>query len=154
MGAAAPRAAHIVLCRNLAFTYFDDAHQRRVLDGIAARLPAGGFLVVGVHESLPDAAGFARIAERLPIYVRTQAPAAMTCENPPVTSGGAPPAPPGVRRATRPAAARSNAVRCRDLRPPARSFTPHIRAMGQPNYAHAPAASRRTMRRTRRRLTP
>jgi len=65
----------LVLCRNLAFTYFDDALQRRVLDGISARVPAGGFLVTGVHESLPDGAAFARIAARLPIYVRTQAPA-------------------------------------------------------------------------------
>ncbi len=65
---------HVMLCRNLAFTYFDDALQRRVLDGIASRVPAGGFLVLGIHERLPEGAAFARFAGRLPIYVRTKAP--------------------------------------------------------------------------------
>ncbi|MEE9609057.1 MAG: CheR family methyltransferase [Myxococcota bacterium] len=47
---------HLVLCRNLAFTYFDASLQRAVLRRIAGRLVPGGALVVGVHESLPDAA--------------------------------------------------------------------------------------------------
>lgn len=47
----------VVLCRNLAFTYFDLAGQRAVLAGIAARLAPGGCLVVGAHESLPEPAG-------------------------------------------------------------------------------------------------
>ena len=41
-------------CRNLAFTYFDPAHQRAVLEGLVARLLPGGALVVGSHESLPE----------------------------------------------------------------------------------------------------
>ncbi len=60
----------LVLCRNLAFTYFADELQRRVLDGIAARLEPEGFLVVGAHESLPEGSSFAPAAGRLPIYAR------------------------------------------------------------------------------------
>jgi chemotaxis protein methyltransferase CheR len=43
----------LVLCRNLAFTYFDEDGQREVLRGIDERMVAGGYLVVGAHESLP-----------------------------------------------------------------------------------------------------
>jgi chemotaxis protein methyltransferase CheR len=49
-------AFRLVLCRNLAFTYFDPAGQRRMLEGLAARLPSGGYLVIGAHESLPSPA--------------------------------------------------------------------------------------------------
>jgi chemotaxis protein methyltransferase CheR len=48
-----PGQFDLILCRNVAFTYFSDAVQRRVLDRIAERLRAGGFLVIGRHESLP-----------------------------------------------------------------------------------------------------
>jgi chemotaxis protein methyltransferase CheR len=44
---------HLVLCRNLAFMYFDDALQHSVLAGIAGRLGPGGVLVIGRHETLP-----------------------------------------------------------------------------------------------------
>ncbi|MHC4818981.1 MAG: CheR family methyltransferase [Planctomycetota bacterium] len=44
---------HLVLCRNLAFMYFDEGLQREVLARIAARLAPGGVLVIGPHESLP-----------------------------------------------------------------------------------------------------
>jgi chemotaxis protein methyltransferase CheR len=43
----------LVLCRNLAFTYFDDALQREVAARIADALVGGGSLVLGLHESLP-----------------------------------------------------------------------------------------------------
>ena len=43
----------LVLCRNLAFTYFDEQGQREVLRGIDERLVAGGYLVLGADESLP-----------------------------------------------------------------------------------------------------
>jgi chemotaxis protein methyltransferase CheR len=46
---------HLVLCRNLAFTYFEPALQQDVLARIGERLFPGGALVIGVHESLPDA---------------------------------------------------------------------------------------------------
>lgn len=47
----------LVLCRNLAFTYFDAELQRRTLTRLADRLVAGGFLVIGSYESLPPDQG-------------------------------------------------------------------------------------------------
>jgi chemotaxis protein methyltransferase CheR len=44
---------HLVLCRNLVFTYFDTDLQVRLLGGILDRVLPGGFLVVGAHEGLP-----------------------------------------------------------------------------------------------------
>lgn len=44
----------IILCRNLVFSYFDDALQRRVLEKMQKRLKAGGYLLIGTHESLPE----------------------------------------------------------------------------------------------------
>lgn len=50
---------HLILCRNLAFTYFDKALQRDVLTRMHDKLMEGGVLVVGAHETLPaGAAGF------------------------------------------------------------------------------------------------
>jgi chemotaxis protein methyltransferase CheR len=43
----------LVLCRNAAFTYFDDAPRRAVLTRLAGALRAGGALVIGLHETLP-----------------------------------------------------------------------------------------------------
>lgn len=43
----------LILCRNLAFTYFADAIQREVLAGLLQRLEVGGYLVIGSHEQLP-----------------------------------------------------------------------------------------------------
>jgi chemotaxis protein methyltransferase CheR len=44
----------LVLCRNVAFTYFDDAVQRATLRRIASVMTPGGALVIGAHEALPD----------------------------------------------------------------------------------------------------
>lgn len=44
---------HLVLCRNLAFTYFEPALQQEVLARISGRLFPGGAFVTGIHESLP-----------------------------------------------------------------------------------------------------
>ncbi|MCL5669528.1 MAG: chemotaxis protein CheR [Gammaproteobacteria bacterium] len=44
----------LILCRNAAFTYFDEALQQEVLQGFYERLPAGGILVLGRHEALPQ----------------------------------------------------------------------------------------------------
>lgn len=63
----------LILCRNLAFTYFDEPSQRHILDRLKERLYMGGFLVLGMHEALPpDSGGFNRIARGLPIYRREQ----------------------------------------------------------------------------------
>ena len=49
----------LVLCRNLAFTYFDEAEQRRTLRRIARRLVPDGVLAAGARERLPaDTGGF------------------------------------------------------------------------------------------------
>ena len=44
----------LILCRNLAFTYFEPALQREILLGISQRLFLGGILLIGKEESLPD----------------------------------------------------------------------------------------------------
>lgn len=49
----------LVLCRNLAFTYFAPAQQRLTCETIAAALRPGAALIVGSHERLPaDVTGF------------------------------------------------------------------------------------------------
>ncbi len=45
---------HLVLCRNLAFTYFDQPLQRSVLRRMIERILPGGVLVIGKQESLPE----------------------------------------------------------------------------------------------------
>ncbi len=58
----------LILCRNLAFTYFAEPLQRAVLERIDRRLRAGGYLVIGSHERLPDdAPGYAPL-DGLPVY--------------------------------------------------------------------------------------
>ena len=43
----------LVACRNLAFSYFDEAGQRQTLQTIADRLIPGGVLAIGLREKLP-----------------------------------------------------------------------------------------------------
>jgi chemotaxis protein methyltransferase CheR len=52
----------IVLCRNVAFTYFSEARQRDVARRIRTRLRPGGFLVVGSHERVPAGSGFSPLS--------------------------------------------------------------------------------------------
>jgi chemotaxis protein methyltransferase CheR len=47
-------AFDLVLCRNLAFTYFADEVQLRVAGSFARSLRPGGALVVGTHETPPE----------------------------------------------------------------------------------------------------
>jgi chemotaxis protein methyltransferase CheR len=58
----------LVLCRNLAFTYFSEPVQREVLARIAERVRADGFLVIGTHESLPCGMHFVPSAAAPSIY--------------------------------------------------------------------------------------
>jgi chemotaxis protein methyltransferase CheR len=44
----------LILCRNLAFTYFDEMLQAKVLEQILKRLVQGGVLVTGANERLPE----------------------------------------------------------------------------------------------------
>lgn len=48
---------YLILCRNLAFTYFEDRLQRHVLAAIRAHLAPDGVLVIGATESLPESVG-------------------------------------------------------------------------------------------------
>jgi chemotaxis protein methyltransferase CheR len=49
----------LILCRNLAFTYFVDALQHDILMRLHAHMRECAALVVGIHESLPeDCVGF------------------------------------------------------------------------------------------------
>ena len=62
----------LILCRHLAFTYFDESLQRKTLAQINKRLAPGGFLVIGKQESLPRTDHF-ELQEVKPhsgIYVR------------------------------------------------------------------------------------
>lgn len=59
----------LILCRNMAFTYFDESLQRRVALRLASELQPGGALVVGKHESLPgDLPGMVPYGSSLSIY--------------------------------------------------------------------------------------
>jgi chemotaxis protein methyltransferase CheR len=44
---------HLILCRNLVFTYFEPVLQARLLTAVLDRLPRDGFLIIGAHEELP-----------------------------------------------------------------------------------------------------
>lgn len=60
---------HMILCRNLAFTYFDQKLQLSVLEMLYDKLETGGVLISGVQEKIPvDNVAFARWLEHLPIY--------------------------------------------------------------------------------------
>ncbi len=48
---------HLILCRNLAFTYFDHELQKEILARLYHKLDDQGALVVGIHETVPP--GFA-----------------------------------------------------------------------------------------------
>lgn len=64
---------HLVLCRNLAFTYFDDATQREVLQKIRDELHSGGMLVLGRHERLPQGvSGFLAWSEKQGVYQKVK----------------------------------------------------------------------------------
>ncbi len=59
----------VVLCRNLAFTYWDEALQLETVQRIAGVLRTGGSLVIGAHEQLPPGtAGFTACAESNSVF--------------------------------------------------------------------------------------
>lgn len=60
---------HMILCRNLVFTYFDAQLQLEILANIEQHLCTRDILVIGIHETLPDNDhDFERWFPRLPIY--------------------------------------------------------------------------------------
>ncbi|MEJ2007316.1 MAG: CheR family methyltransferase [Acidobacteriota bacterium] len=59
----------LVLCRNLAFTYFDDALQAGISKALQERIVPRGVMVLGRHEALPaGTVGFREIARNLHVY--------------------------------------------------------------------------------------
>lgn len=63
----------LILCRYVAFTYFDEAGQRDTLRRLAQACRAGAALVIGTHEELPsEEPGFAPWAPRLGIFRRIE----------------------------------------------------------------------------------
>jgi len=59
----------LVLCRNLAFTYFDNEHQLTTAQQLLSSLREGGALVLGSHERLPaEARGFSVWSEKHRTY--------------------------------------------------------------------------------------
>ena len=64
---------HMILCRNLVFTYFSQEMQEEVFVGIDTALPAGGVLVIGVHEKLPASAShFEQWVANMPIFRKSR----------------------------------------------------------------------------------
>lgn len=62
----------IVFCRNMAFTYFDQALQLEILGHIHDELVNGGALVIGGHESLPEGiSGFEQWSGHRAIFRKT-----------------------------------------------------------------------------------
>jgi chemotaxis protein methyltransferase CheR len=59
----------LILCRNLAFTYFDLGLQRSIQRGLLQRLGPGGALLVGAHESIPEPAALAPCAGTRGLYL-------------------------------------------------------------------------------------
>jgi chemotaxis protein methyltransferase CheR len=58
----------LILCRNLAFTYFDEGTQQAIAEGLAERLREGGALVVGTDEGVPAVDGLTLLEPC--VYVR------------------------------------------------------------------------------------
>lgn len=59
----------VILCRNLAFTYFAPKLQQQVLKRIHDKVEDGGVLIRGKHElMLPEGTGFIPWVEHMPIY--------------------------------------------------------------------------------------
>jgi chemotaxis protein methyltransferase CheR len=48
---------HVVCCRNMVFTYFEEALQLEMLEHIRTTLIDGGALIIGGHESIPEGSG-------------------------------------------------------------------------------------------------
>lgn len=70
---APPEPFQLVLCRNLAFTYFDEALQRETVHRIEERLLPGGAFVIGSTESLPaGTSAFEPWSARLGVYRRVE----------------------------------------------------------------------------------
>ena len=78
-----PGGFDVVLCRNLAFTYFAEPIQRDVAARIAGALVTGGALVIGARERLPEgAAALAPWGPKPGVYRKEGAVAATQASRP------------------------------------------------------------------------
>lgn len=60
---------HLILCRNLVFTYFEEELQRKIALRLGERLTPGGTLVLGKHEVVPSGTpGLSELESHLRIY--------------------------------------------------------------------------------------
>ena len=65
---------HLILCRNLVFTYYDQDLQRQILIDILSKLHPKGLLVLGSHESPPaNTAALVRLPAAPWVYVKAAA---------------------------------------------------------------------------------
>jgi chemotaxis protein methyltransferase CheR len=62
---------HLLLCRNLVFTYFDPELQRDLARRFARCLRPSGALVVGAHEIIPEDTGFLPWPEARSVYTKS-----------------------------------------------------------------------------------
>ena len=66
---------HLILCRNLVFTYFGLDRQQEILTRLTQTLWASGILVTGKHEVLPpETTQFKPVQKKLGIYRRCSNP--------------------------------------------------------------------------------
>jgi chemotaxis protein methyltransferase CheR len=64
-----PGPFHLILCRNLAFTYFNEELQAMMAEKIYSILMDQGVLMLGSHENLPAGVpGFERMSAQMPFY--------------------------------------------------------------------------------------
>lgn len=68
---ALPGPFDLILCRNLAFTYFAEELQGRVLSSLHRCLAPGGALVIGCHETLPTNALFTPWPNATKVFQKT-----------------------------------------------------------------------------------
>ena len=63
----------LILCRNLVFTYYDTDLQQKMLAKLQKALIAGGALIIGIHEQLPEESnGFKTWSDKLRVYRKTE----------------------------------------------------------------------------------
>lgn len=63
------RLFQLIMCRNLVFIYYDNERQLMIAERFRDAIAAGGVLVIGLHESLPEGLdGFVPINKRLGLY--------------------------------------------------------------------------------------
>ena len=67
-----PGPFDLVMCRNLAFTYFAPEIQQETFRRLNAQLRAGGYFVIGAHERLPfDLADYEQVRPNVPVFRKT-----------------------------------------------------------------------------------